>query len=43
VVDYKTDADLGARLEEYRAQVALYVRAIAMATGAPTRGIILRI
>jgi ATP-dependent helicase/nuclease subunit A len=43
VVDYKTDADLGARLDEYRAQVALYVRAIAMATGAPTRGIILRI
>ena len=43
VVDYKTDANLDARLEEYRAQVALYVRAIALATGAPARGIILRI
>ncbi len=43
VIDFKTDADLSARLGEYRAQAALYVRAIARATGAPASGILLRI
>ena len=41
VVDYKTDAEIAGRLEEYRAQVAIYLRAIARATGTPARGVIL--
>jgi ATP-dependent exoDNAse (exonuclease V) beta subunit len=43
VVDFKTDVELEARLAEYRAQVALYVRAVAAATGKPTRGVLLRV
>jgi ATP-dependent exoDNAse (exonuclease V) beta subunit len=43
VVDFKTDLSIDARLGEYRAQVAFYVRAIAAATGLPARGVILRI
>ena len=43
VIDFKTDADLGGRLDEYRAQAALYARAIARATGAAARGILLRV
>jgi ATP-dependent exoDNAse (exonuclease V) beta subunit len=39
VVDYKTDSDVGDHAE-YRAQVGLYVRAIAAATGEPTTGIL---
>jgi len=41
VVDFKTDADLSARLPEYRAQVAIYLRAIRAATGKPASGVIL--
>jgi ATP-dependent exoDNAse (exonuclease V) beta subunit len=41
VVDFKTDADLTARLAEYRAQVALYVRALGQATGQRTEGALL--
>ncbi|HLW69257.1 MAG TPA: UvrD-helicase domain-containing protein [Candidatus Binataceae bacterium] len=41
VVDYKTDAAIAGRLEEYRAQLALYLRAIARATATPARGILL--
>jgi ATP-dependent helicase/nuclease subunit A len=41
VVDFKTDADLDARLAEYRAQLALYVGAIRAATGLPAEGVIL--
>ncbi len=41
VVDFKTDLDLAPRLAEYRAQVALYVRALGQATGAPTDGTLL--
>jgi ATP-dependent exoDNAse (exonuclease V) beta subunit len=43
VVDFKTDVELEARLEEYRAQVRLYVRAVAAATGRPARGVLLRV
>jgi ATP-dependent helicase/nuclease subunit A len=41
VVDYKTDAELSGRLDEYRAQLAIYMRAIARATATPVRGVIL--
>src|SRR5206468_7075701 len=37
VVDFKTDADVAGRLDEYRGQVALYAWAIAQATGLPAR------
>ena len=43
VVDFKTDVELGGRIEEYRRQVALYARAIARATGASVRGVLLRV
>ena len=43
VVDFKTDAAIEPRLDEYRGQLALYMRAIERASGIPTRGILLRI
>ena len=43
VIDFKTDAELGARAAVYRRQVALYARAIAQATGRPARGVLLRV
>ena len=43
VIDFKTDAELGARAAIYRRQVALYARAIAQATGRPARGVLLRV
>jgi ATP-dependent exoDNAse (exonuclease V) beta subunit len=43
VVDFKTDVELAPRLEEYRAQVRLYVRTVAAATGKPARGVLLRV
>ena len=42
VVDYKTDFELAALgADQYRLQVAAYASAIARATGAPCRGIVL--
>ena len=42
VVDYKTDREIAAGGEgRYRRQVALYVSAVAQATGAPCRGVLL--
>jgi ATP-dependent exoDNAse (exonuclease V) beta subunit len=41
VVDFKTDREIASLLDEYRAQIALYVRAVQRATGAATRGVIL--
>ncbi|MGH8275211.1 MAG: 3'-5' exonuclease, partial [Steroidobacteraceae bacterium] len=41
VVDYKTDAEIGGRLEAYRAQLAFYLRAIARTTATPARGVLL--
>jgi ATP-dependent exoDNAse (exonuclease V) beta subunit len=43
VVDFKTDAELGQRVDSYRRQVALYVRGIAEATSTPARGHLLRV
>jgi ATP-dependent helicase/nuclease subunit A len=40
VVDFKTDLAIASRLDEYRAQIALYTRGIARAIDAPTRGIL---
>jgi ATP-dependent helicase/nuclease subunit A len=43
VVDYKTDRDLAAEGEEqYRRQVGLYTSAIALATGHPASGVVIR-
>ena len=41
VIDFKTDVDIGRRIGEYRAQLALYVRGIRAATSNPARGVIL--
>jgi ATP-dependent exoDNAse (exonuclease V) beta subunit len=43
VIDFKTDVELAGRLEEYRRQVALYVAAIARATGEPVHGVLLQV
>jgi ATP-dependent exoDNAse (exonuclease V) beta subunit len=44
VVDYKTDREIAAAGEErYRRQVALYVAAIAQATGQPATGVLMRV
>jgi ATP-dependent helicase/nuclease subunit A len=43
VVDFKSDAELGDADKIYRAQVALYVDALAAITGRPATGVILRI
>jgi ATP-dependent helicase/nuclease subunit A len=43
VVDFKTDAEIGASDESYRRQVALYAHAIAQVTGRPARGLLLRV
>ena len=43
VVDFKTDVEIAGRLDEYRRQVALYAAAIARATGAPARAVLLQI
>ncbi|HTY56187.1 MAG TPA: PD-(D/E)XK nuclease family protein, partial [Candidatus Binataceae bacterium] len=43
VIDFKTDLAIGSRLEEYRAQISLYARAIAHASKLPSRGILFRI
>jgi ATP-dependent helicase/nuclease subunit A len=44
VVDYKTDREIAASGEErYRRQVALYVSAIARATGCPAHGVLVRV
>jgi len=41
VVDFKTDQTIADHLEEYRAQVRLYMEAVARATGAEVRGALL--
>jgi ATP-dependent exoDNAse (exonuclease V) beta subunit len=43
VVDFKTDVEIAERLVEYRAQVALYARAIARATGGAAEPVLLRV
>ena len=41
VVDFKTDIEVAARLDEYRAQIRFYVRAVRESTGRPASGAIL--
>jgi len=41
VVDFKTDADIARRLDEYRMQLLLYLRAINQSTGIPARGVLM--
>jgi ATP-dependent exoDNAse (exonuclease V) beta subunit len=43
VVDFKTDAELAVRLEEYKRQVAVYVRGLAEATRTSAGGVIARV
>lgn len=43
VVDFKTDAELGARREAYEAQVRTYARAVSVATGMPARAVLLSV
>jgi ATP-dependent exoDNAse (exonuclease V) beta subunit len=44
VVDYKTDRELATDdIERYRRQVAIYMHAIATATGQPASGVILQV
>lgn len=43
VVDFKSDVWIAGRLDEYRRQVELYARAVARATGAPARAVLLRV
>ncbi len=43
VIDFKTDAEIGAQEPAYRQQVALYADAITHATGKPARGVLLRV
>jgi ATP-dependent exoDNAse (exonuclease V) beta subunit len=43
VVDFKTNAEIGASEESYRRQVALYAHAIAQVTQRPARGVLLRV
>ena len=41
VVDFKTDADIAGRLDEYRMQLLLYLHAIRQSTGVPARGVLM--
>jgi ATP-dependent helicase/nuclease subunit A len=43
VVDYKTDAEIATHRQEYEHQVALYVRAVAAATGEKATGVLLNV
>ncbi len=41
VVDFKTDIEIAGRLNEYRAQLALYIRGVMASTGEQARGVLL--
>ena len=43
VIDFKTDRELEGAMETYRRQVQIYAHAIALATGRPTRGVLMKI
>ncbi len=43
VVDFKTDAELAGHLDMYKRQVGIYAEAIAKATGAPARGLLVQV
>ena len=41
IVDFKTDIEIAPRIDEYRAQIGLYMHAIRQSTGRPATGAIL--
>ena len=43
VVDFKTDAEIGDRLQTYKRQIGVYVEAIAKATGRPAAGTLFQV
>ncbi|HSF22698.1 MAG TPA: UvrD-helicase domain-containing protein, partial [Blastocatellia bacterium] len=43
VVDFKTDFEIEARIDEYRNQVSLYAAAISRASSLPSKGVLLRV
>ncbi|HEU5323564.1 MAG TPA: PD-(D/E)XK nuclease family protein, partial [Methylomirabilota bacterium] len=43
VVDFKTDAEIGAELARYRRQVGLYASVVARATGTKARAVLMRL
>jgi ATP-dependent exoDNAse (exonuclease V) beta subunit len=43
VVDFKTDAEIAGRLDAYKRQVGIYVRAISAATGRRAVGVLMRV
>ncbi len=43
VVDFKTDHELAAGEDRYRAQVQQYVNAVARATGLPATGVLFKV
>ena len=43
VVDFKTDRELEAGMDTYRRQVQIYAHAIALATGRPARGVLMKV
>ena len=43
VVDFKTDRELEGAMDTYRRQVQIYAHAIALATGRPVRGVLMKI
>jgi ATP-dependent exoDNAse (exonuclease V) beta subunit len=43
IVDFKTDAEPGPRLDRYRYQVALYARGIEEATGVKARAVLMTV
>ena len=43
VIDFKTDRELEGAVETYRRQVQIYAHAIALATGRPTRGVLMKV
>ncbi len=43
VIDFKTDRELEGAMDTYRRQVQIYAHAIALATGRPTRGVLMKI
>jgi len=43
VVDFKTDAEIGAQLERYRRQVGLYASVVTRATGKSVRAVLMQL
>ena len=43
IIDFKTDRELEGAVETYRGQVQIYAHAIALATGRPTRGVLMKV